>query len=254
MGFSLTTLIFELVNFLVLLFLLHRLVFRPIRRAVAERRAAMAAQQTEVTERLKQAETLRAEYEQRAKDLETLRAEVLRQAGEDAARERARFLEEAREEAAAEGVRSQRVIETEREAALGWAREVAVKSGMELAGRLLYVLAPQAADEALLSLLCEELSRQAPGLRSAAKEGGPLLAEVVWARPAAQAQEDRLRAAMRSVLGSEPALSQREDPSLLAGAVLRVGHRVFDASVAGQLAFLAERARALLPELEVAGG
>lgn len=250
MGFSLTTLIFEIVNFVVLLFLLSRLVFRPIRRAIAERRAALAAQQAEVAERLKQAEALRAEHEQRAKDLELLRAEVLQQAREDAARESARFLEEAREEAAADRARSQRVIDTEREAALGWAREVAIKSGMELAGRLLCVLAPQAADEALVALLCEELGRQAPELRPADGDELPQVAEVIWARPAEQSQVDRLREALRASLGRDSALSQREDPSLLAGVVLRVGHRVLDASVAGQLAFLAERTRALLPEVE----
>ena len=256
MGFSLTTLIFELINFLVLLFLLNRLVFRPIRRAIAERRAALAAQQAEVAERLRQAEALRGEYEQRAQGLETLRAEALQQAREDAAHERARVLEEAKEEAAEDRARGQRVIESEREAALGWAREVTIKSGVELAGRLLCALAPHAADEALLSLLCDELGRQAPllGLGPKAPAVHPLETEVTWARPAEQAQVDRLRAAMTAALGREPVLSQREDPSLLAGIVLRVGHRVLDASVAGHLTVLTERARALLPALEVQDG
>jgi len=59
-----------------------------------------------------------------------------------------------------------------------------------------------------------------------------------------------LRDALSDSLGTMPKLSVRQDPELLVGAVLRVGDRVFDASVAGNLEALRDRARELLrPEI-----
>jgi F-type H+-transporting ATPase subunit delta len=63
--------------------------------------------------------------------------------------------------------------------------------------------------------------------------------EVASARPLDEAAFSRLRSSMKAVLGREVALEARENPALLAGAVVRAGNRVWDGSLAGRL----ERAR-----------
>ncbi|MBK6515273.1 MAG: F0F1 ATP synthase subunit delta [Polyangiaceae bacterium] len=59
---------------------------------------------------------------------------------------------------------------------------------------------------------------------------------------------ETLRAALAAALGRAPQLTVREDDALVAGIVVRIGDRVLDASIAGQLEVLRERARALLNE------
>ncbi len=60
-------------------------------------------------------------------------------------------------------------------------------------------------------------------------------AEVVSASPLSDAQKDRLRRALSERTGRQIELSERVDPSLLGGAVARVGGLVFDGSLRTQL-------------------
>jgi F-type H+-transporting ATPase subunit delta len=73
--------------------------------------------------------------------------------------------------------------------------------------------------------LCEEAS-------------GRAVAEVIAARPLDAAQQERLRSALARRTGRDVALDVRLDPSLIAGAIARVGGMVFDGSLRSQLALL----------------
>lgn len=249
MGFNVTTFFFELVNFVVLVWVLERLVFRPLRRGIEQRRAAAAELTARAESREAEAERVRRDYESRTEELGTLRERIVREGTEQAAKERARMLQQAHEDAVAERARVQRLVETEREAALGWARETIVERGTELAGRLLLELAPQSVDRALLDELGGECARLGPELRSdlglePASERPEV--EVTSARPLPEEAVERLRGTLTDALGVSPRLTLREDERLIAGAVVRTGHRVLDASVDGQLSLLRARARELL--------
>jgi F-type H+-transporting ATPase subunit delta len=74
--------------------------------------------------------------------------------------------------------------------------------------------------------------------RLAEEAAGRLRGEVVAAAPLAQAQLERLRAALSRRTGRQVELSVRIDPSLLGGATARVGDLVFDGSLRTQLAQL----------------
>ena len=67
------------------------------------------------------------------------------------------------------------------------------------------------------------------------KERGVLQAEVVTAVPLPAAQQASLAAALRRATGSELAMTQRVDPSIIGGVVARVGSVVYDGSVTRQL-------------------
>lgn len=241
MGFDPVTFLFELVNFLVLVVVLDRLVYRPLRRGIEARRAAQAEQAEQAARKLAESEALRREWEGRLGEQERLRGEVLRAAHEEAAQARARLLETAQEDAQAERARARHLLEAEREAARTWVRDLAVERSADLAGRLLLKLAPEAAHQALLERLVEQAARERPSLP-------PGELELTFARAPDPAAVSRLREALTGPQGPSPTV--REDPALLAGAVARVGHRVLDASVKGQLEAFRGEARRLAEELE----
>ncbi|WP_428265074.1 F0F1 ATP synthase subunit delta [Haliangium sp.] len=263
MGFNWTTFGFEVINFLVLVWLLRGIVYRPLARGIEARRQAIAEREQAADERMAAAEAREAEYETRAQALEELRRETVREATEQAAEERARMLAQAREDAAAERSRAQHLVEVEREAAATWIRELAVERATELAGKMLMQLAPDAVDAALFDMLvaeieaqreliCRELgiatgaeARLGAGEARAGADERPEI-EVVGAHMPAEAELERLRAALAAALGTPPRLILREDDSLVAGALVRVGHRVLDASIAGQIDLLRARAQAHL--------
>lgn len=64
---------------------------------------------------------------------------------------------------------------------------------------------------------------------------GVVSAEVVTAQPLSAAQAKGVAAALRTALGKDPEISTRVDPAILGGIKVRVGSRLFDASLKSKL-------------------
>lgn len=253
MGFSLTTFVFEVVNFLALMWLLTRIVYRPLKQGISQRRAALTEREESTEARMAAAEELERQARAMYGELEELRATTIREAIEQAAEEKARLMEQAREDAAAERARAQRLVESEREAAQAWVRELAVEHGTDVAGRMLMQLAPNAIEGALFEHLLDELSRRAGSLKNAGARTDRIEVDVTFAHMPPDEQIDRLRERLTTALGQTPRLVLREDDALLAGLCVRLGHLVLDASVSGQLqAFREEVREQIEPEASVA--
>lgn len=69
----------------------------------------------------------------------------------------------------------------------------------------------------------------------AAAERGTVAAEVTSAVPLTAAQQKGVQAALRQALGKDPEITTRVDPAILGGLKVKVGSRLFDASVRSKL-------------------
>ena len=68
-----------------------------------------------------------------------------------------------------------------------------------------------------------------------AKATGVVAAEVVSALPLSAAQTKSIQSALRESLGRDPELTARVDPSILGGLKVKVGSKLFDASLKTKL-------------------
>ena len=64
---------------------------------------------------------------------------------------------------------------------------------------------------------------------------GVVSAEIVTALPLSAAQAKGVASALRTALGKDPEISTRVDPAILGGIKVRVGSRLFDASLKSKL-------------------
>lgn len=69
----------------------------------------------------------------------------------------------------------------------------------------------------------------------AARARGAVAAEVTTAVPLSAAQARGVAAALRQALGKEPEIATRVDPAILGGIRVKVGSRLFDASLRSKL-------------------
>jgi F-type H+-transporting ATPase subunit b len=249
MNVDITTLIFEAVNFVVLVWLMQRLVYRPLRDGLAARRKKLEEREARADEITSEAKQLMAARDEEREELARLRDSILKEANEEAAEQRARILAQAREDAEAERARVRRLLESEREAARSWVSQLAVERGTEVAGLLLMELAPEAIEDRLFTELRAELERRE--LADVDLGDSPEV-EVSVATMPTETRLEELRASLKQALGVAPRLVVREDDTLRAGVVVRIGHRVLDASVAGQLDAFRDRVRHELAEVDVA--
>ena len=71
--------------------------------------------------------------------------------------------------------------------------------------------------------------------RRAAAARGAVSAEVTTAQPLTDAQAKGLAAALRQALGKDPEIETKVDPALLGGIKVKVGSRLYDASLKSKL-------------------
>ncbi|MGI9169252.1 MAG: F0F1 ATP synthase subunit delta [Caulobacteraceae bacterium] len=71
--------------------------------------------------------------------------------------------------------------------------------------------------------------------RLAEDRRGVVSAQVVTAIPLSEAQTRGLAAALRAALGKDPQIETRVDPAILGGVRVRVGSRIYDASLKSKL-------------------
>ena len=216
------TIVLQTVNFAILVWLLHRFLYKPVLGAIDARKAAVAKE-------FEAAKARNAEAQARFAAVEAQRAAMAaeREAALKAAVAQAQELAEARRrqaenDAAALIDETRKALVAERERALGEAQKVALDLGSDLARRLLAEVPPQFRAEAWIERIEQYLAALPPAERDALARqlgnGKGLLVVTAAALPAATAAEWKDRLAR--TLGTGQAIAFEADPKLIAGAEL----------------------------------
>ena len=237
MTFNGWTFLFQVLNFLVLAYVLHRLLYQPIHRAIDERRKAEGQARAEAEAERKQAQALQEELRQKLEEQESQRQELLRQARDQAAAERSKILSEAEQAAQRrqEEVRQGLTRESE-EARRALGKELLAQA-VEAAGRLLSEAADTTLNRQLALKLAETLERVPEEERQRLREQGQLNDGAVLesAFPLDEETSRRIAKAVAALAGRPVTPAVQTNPALLGGVRLRLGGHLWDASLAGQL-------------------
>ena len=89
------TYVFQIINFIIFLVILHFLLYKPVRRIVRERKEEMEAELRDAEKKRAEAEKMRAETEKLAAELEEKRDGIIKDARERAEEQRKELLKQA---------------------------------------------------------------------------------------------------------------------------------------------------------------
>jgi F-type H+-transporting ATPase subunit b len=243
--FNVWTFLFEILNFLVLAFVLHRLLYRPLRSAVEERKAANEKARLEAEAARKEAETTRAELATKLMELDRERTDVLRKAAEQAEAEKARQLAEADATARSTREQARRDAEQLRTDTLSGLEGEVGQLAVTLAERLLAQSCDARLTDQLAHHLADALRRVTEEERNRVRQdAGTGEAVVESAAPLDDARRVQLAAAISELLGRACEVKFEVKGALVGGALVRAGGHVWDATIAAQL----EAARAAVNE------
>ena len=103
----------QAVNFLILIWLLKRFLYKPILHAIDEREKGIAAQQAQAEAKVSEAQKERDDFQHKNQDFDQERAGLLKKATDDAQAERQRMLDEARKDAEALRTKRQDALESD---------------------------------------------------------------------------------------------------------------------------------------------
>jgi len=242
-----TTFALEVVNFLVLVWILQRLLYRPVMGAIARRRAAIERLIGDARAQSLAAAQLKEDYERRAVEWHAEREHAITMLAGEVEAERVRRLKALEVELAEEHDR-QRALEKQRLRDLERRTEHAARGrAAAFCAQLLTRLANPALDAAICAAMLEDLARLEPALRqrvAAAPTDDALVVELTSARPLGDAQRHALVEALVQVLGRPPrSFEFRDDPALIAGLSVGIGAWVLHANLREELSFFAEAER-----------
>jgi F-type H+-transporting ATPase subunit b len=232
LNLQLSTIIFQILNFLILLVVLTRFLYRPVLRTMHQRQEAIAARLRDADERGRQADAERERLAQQGQDAKAQAELLLTGARSEAAAERARLLEGARQDAARFHDEAERAIREQERSALGRLERQLGATAVKVAGSLIRQAAGLAVHEALIDRLVqsriETTGADDDALRRALTAVDSLLV-VELAYPASPELQARLNQAIASRLaqdGRTPEVVFRVESELLAGARIVAGHQV----------------------------
>lgn len=240
LGLNLGYILVHILSFIILFVTLRAWAYRPILNVLDKRRQTIAQgiEDAQVAgEARKNAEREAAQITEAA---QAKAAEIIREATDraEAAGREVRSQQDAELAKAREQARLE--IEVERNTILSEVRgqiaALAIAATQKLIGETL--------DERRQHALLDEFFSGVRSGKVTVLEGEDIsgaAAEVTSALPLTPAEQDEVKRNLLTKLGDTATVSFRVDPSILGGLVVRVGDRVVDGSVAGQLASLRQQ-------------
>lgn len=236
MQFDLTTFILEVINFLVLVWLLKRFFYRPVLDVIEKRQAATAKTLADAATVRREAEALKSQYQARLADVDKDRAAARAALAEEIAAERTRRLAAVEAEVNADRQRRQMLEaheRSEREAAL---EREALTIATRFASRFLDRLAGPELNAKLAELALSELDALAPDKLDILRDPGASI-KVVSAYPLDTAQRAAFTQVLGRLAGRTLAPEFSEDAVLKAGVCIMAGSWVLMANLRDELGF-----------------
>lgn len=237
MTFNLWTFLFEILNFVVLAFVLQRLLYRPLSEAVSRRRDAALHMQTEATRAREEAVVLQQQLAAELAAMEQNRQTTIQQSRQQAESERQKILAEAELTVQQRQDKITQTLARDREEALQSLRKEAVEIAIDFAGRLLGEAADRTLQQQLALRLVETLKsipdKEREHLRTYWQSEDGIMLESAGELDSATQQG--IVQTISTLVGRTVDVECHTNPELLGGVRLRLGGHIWDASLAGQL-------------------
>lgn len=227
MHFSWWTFLIQAANFLVLVWLLNRLLFRPVNDVIERRRQKSRQAESDAEQAQAEAEAERRRYQQALADIDRKQREAIDTAHQKIEADRAAILSEAKTRAAAEISEARKAVALEKSEAIEGTRIEIARMAVAMASRLLADTANEIPNSVSLARLEKELDALSPRERrqmerDVSESGGAL--EVVTARTLAAEEREIWQGALEQALRIPLKLTFKHDPELISGAVLHLPH------------------------------
>jgi len=228
----------QTINFVVLVWLLHRFLYRPVLAMIDARRRAIDEKQKELTSLESEAKAKLAEIASERAKIAAERAQILEAATAEADKSAVTRRKAAEREAEELLTATRKTLAAERASALASTRRMAVDLGVEIARRLLAEIPTEQRAETWLNRVEQHIAGLSPEDRSRLFDGvdrGSNL-EIVTAIELSKQTQQEWQDKLHRVLGDHLSLHFSVDPELVAGVDLHFPNAILQFSWKRELA------------------
>jgi F-type H+-transporting ATPase subunit b len=246
MKFNVWTLLFQVTNFIVLLIILRRILYKPVRE-IMEKRRGMVEQKVRDAERMENdAQALKQRYEREMSGLQEQKARLLDKMQQEVGEERSRLVKGVKEDALRIADREKAQLKAEKLSQEAEMKEKVLESVSLFSMNLMRDVVDDTLHEALFRKFLAELDRCGPELMRSELPGETRQIELAAARPLSNEDLEKARDAIQRYTERKVVVMSATDPALIAGVRMKSGDEVLDASLAGQILAVKEKLRETL--------
>ena len=238
------TLLLQIANFLVMVFILWRFLFKPVVKILDERSKKVTSALEEAERKEREANEMRTEYEEKLAETQDQMITMQQTAQEELARAKSKLLDEARQEIQTMREKAQAETQEARQQAVYQHRRELGQLVTTLSARMMRESAGDAFQRASVEGFIERLDAlPADEYRQTldATKTEMVYVQLVSAQELDTDSLAHIEKQVRAMVGQPVEVQLKIDPSLVAGATVRFGDVVIDGSLAGQLQHLKEQ-------------
>jgi F-type H+-transporting ATPase subunit b len=237
------TFVLEIINFLVLVWILKRFLYKPVLEAIGHRKAVIDKTLADANAKEAGAQALVEQYQNRLAEWENEKEKLRAEVAEEISGQRAQMMA-ALEHSLKQEREKARVLEQRRLNEIqNKAEEAGIANGVQFTARLLARAAGPELEARLVNLAVEDLpllsNEQIKALRSVSQQVG-LQVKVTSAFPLSAPQRSLIVQKLKEVTQDSVAIEFHEDSRLLAGLRINVGPWVMRANLEDELGFFAD--------------
>ncbi len=216
------TTIAQIINFLVLVYLLRRFLYQPIVAAMSRREEDISQRLEQAAQQSTLAQQQSAKYNEKVRELEQQREQLIEEAKREAEAQRTHLLNELRDEIATVRARWQDEVKREQQAFLAQARQLVGEQVCLVARQSLGDLADAELENQILSVFLKKLTKvsaqdKAKLAQSAIKKG--LIVQTHF--PLAQAMQEKITAIIYEQIAPALLVHFEQTPELICGINLK---------------------------------
>jgi len=233
-----STFTLEIINFLVLLWILKHFFYKPVLNVISTRQANIVEKIDSTLEKEKAAKTLIEQYNNRLHVWQKEKQEAQQALQDEIAHKRSELLKKMHDSMEAE---RQKLAAQEQERLQNFSRNIEAKAfehAAIFASKLLSRLASAELEARIAHLVLEDLAslplEQMQALRESFDQSQKSV-EIQSAYALSEALRDKFKHSLSSLLKSEIAIETKQEPGLISGLRITIGTWRFEASLAEEL-------------------
>jgi F-type H+-transporting ATPase subunit b len=239
MKFNIWTLLFQIINFVVLLFILKRILYKPIREIIEKRRGHIAKTVEDAEKTKKEAQELKEKHEEELKKLKELQGQILEQTREEALKDRNKLLREAEKDAAKIIEKEKALFDAEKRRVEAELKNKTIEIVSVFASNLLGDISDEELHKAIWRKFMKGCGEIISDISKIKETVETLNIYIVTAYPLPVDDIKFFQESIESHTAKKVSINTTVDKALIAGVRVKACDMIYDSSLAGQVNALA---------------
>ncbi|MDY0235544.1 MAG: F0F1 ATP synthase subunit delta [Gudongella sp.] len=212
----------QIINFFIILFILQKLLYKPVIKAMAERQVSIQKSQKEADEKMDNAKELISEYKNKMAEAENEKSSIINQARIEAKEKKDSLLEDYKIEADRKRSSYLKEIQDEKSNFIDNLRKTMGESAVKIASHILEMISSKELEEEVFKSFIEVLNNLEDNIEDKRTLEDERQTELYSARELSDSEKETIKKALKTSLKNLETIEFNVDPDLILGYELNL--------------------------------